>query len=84
MNKKLVLVSLPSAMVTALGKLDKGAPAHFLALPSAMTMALGKELFFLKKTLPSATHPALDKDFFKNKKIKNFAESHPSGARQRN
>ena len=45
MNKKLVLVSLPSAMVTALGKLDKGAPAHFLALPSAMTMALGKELF---------------------------------------
>ena len=34
--------------------------------------------------MPSATHPALDKDFFKNKKIKNFAESHPSGARQRN
>ena len=47
-------------------------------------MALGKELFKKNKKLcrvPPIRHSA--KNFFKNK-IKNFAESHPSGARQRN
>jgi len=41
-------VTLPSAMVTTLGKAEKmGArKTMFPALPSVMTMALGKDFFF--------------------------------------
>ena len=73
--------SLPSAMVTALGKAEKmGArKTIFPALPSAMTMVLGKEFFLKKNSNFAKRRPGGTRQRIFRKKIKHLCQGPDRG-----